>query len=595
MPNKKKTSFNALKKLVAPEISRYTFSVSCVVLSLFTAAIIVLACGKAIKTAINNKFFSLPLVQQLPELMIVFIAIFSLAIASFVRVYFLNKIGEGIISRIQQNLFHKLNQLTIDFYDNTPPAKILQLLETQTESLKIFLTRDVGVLVRNTIIILGSVALMAYENFLFLVVSLTIICIGLIPIFLVARKTKLLKQSHNIDTQILNSHTEEMLLNMRTAKIFNHMQQNNANFYGYRLKVTHSFQKLCRTQALTATIGIISIFFILFAIFLFGQLLIHSESLDTGSFTTFIFYAVILGGTIAAMGPPLSSYIQACLCAEQYLFYMNQQTKFIGITPVNKDIKLTNHGTVAIHQVYFAYPAYPQKVILKDISLSIAPAQKIAIVGPSGCGKSTLLWLLLKLYQPQKGNIYIEGKNILSIPQENLAKHMGLVSQDNIIFSTTVFENLAYGCLQVSEADLWDALDFVDLKSFVKALPYGLHTQVGVQGIKLSGGQKQRLCLARVLLCNPSILLLDEATSALDNTTSRFIESQLYNAFSKRTVISITHRLSTVRDADKVFVMHDGKIIGNGTHQSLYKENPIYKTLVDSENLYTADKVNLRI
>ena len=231
----------------------------------------------------------------------------------------------------------------------------------------------------------------------------------------------------------------------------------------------------------------------------------------------------------------------------------------------------------------FAYSSRPETNVLNHLNLSVLPGETVAIVGPSGAGKSTIFSLLLKFYEPNSGNIYLNGVNYQDLSADSIRHQLGLVTQDAVIFSTTILENLAYGLDAVDESDLWEALEMVHLKEFVENLPYSLQTKVGHRGVRLSGGQKQRLALARVLLRRPNILLLDEATNSLDAESEFVVQQNLKALSAECTTLVIAHRLSTVMEADKIMVLNHGRIEQMGTHQELMRQEGLYRNYVNLE------------
>lgn len=232
-----------------------------------------------------------------------------------------------------------------------------------------------------------------------------------------------------------------------------------------------------------------------------------------------------------------------------------------------------------MHNVCFAYPNNPEKPILNNVTLSAAPGEKIAIVGPSGAGKSTLLSLLLRFYTPQSGSIYLDGIDVEDVDVNDVRARIGLVPQDPMIFTQSLYDNILYGRPTASETEVWQAAEQAYLADVIEDLPDGIHTLLGTKGVRLSGGQKQRVAIARAILRDPAILLLDEATSALDSKSEHVVQKSLNHLMATRTTIIIAHRLATVLKADRIIVMDRGQIDAVGTHAELISEDGLYRRL----------------
>ncbi|RYE07133.1 MAG: ATP-binding cassette domain-containing protein, partial [Sphingobacteriaceae bacterium] len=266
--------------------------------------------------------------------------------------------------------------------------------------------------------------------------------------------------------------------------------------------------------------------------------------------------------------------------SERVLEILDEKGEDISIKIADNNIKQNITGNVEFDKVVFAYPSRTEITVLKEVSFSAKSGEKIAIVGPSGAGKSTIAGLILQFYHPQNGLILFDGKPASSYSLTDIRNQVAIVPQDVLLFGGTIRENIAYGKLNSSEAEIIKAAERANADQFIKSFPEGYDTIVGERGVKLSGGQRQRIAIARALLKNPSILILDEATSSLDSESERLVQEALEELMKNRTSIIIAHRLSTIREADKIIVLEKGKVKESGTHEELIKhEGGLYRYL----------------
>lgn len=238
-------------------------------------------------------------------------------------------------------------------------------------------------------------------------------------------------------------------------------------------------------------------------------------------------------------------------------------------------------GTIELRGVEFSYPSRPDVILFKDLNLKVSAGQSMALVGQSGSGKSSVIALILRFYEPLAGKVMVDGKDIKKLKLKSLRKHIGLVQQEPALFGTSIYENILYGKEGATEPEVLEAAKLANAHTFISALPEGYNTKVGERGVQLSGGQKQRVAIARAILKNPAILLLDEATSALDLESERVVQQALDRLMKNRTTVMVAHRLSTIKNADRISVIQDGKIIEQGTHSSLVdnKDGAYYKLI----------------
>jgi ABC-type multidrug transport system fused ATPase/permease subunit len=303
--------------------------------------------------------------------------------------------------------------------------------------------------------------------------------------------------------------------------------------------------------------------------------------MEAGQLLSFVIYSGFIAGNIAGMAGVYTRLQRTIGAAEKLLLLLDEPTEDIDGHYV-PDPEHTLHGQISFDNVDFKYPSREETIVLKNISLTIKPGHKVALVGPSGAGKSTLVSLLLKFYEPSGGRILFDDRDSRNFPLTSLRSQMAIVMQDVFLFGGTIRENIEYGKPGATEQEVIDAAIQANAWEFIRSFPDKLDTIVGERGIQLSGGQRQRIAIARAVLKNPKILILDEATSSLDSESERLVQEALEKLMQCRTSVVIAHRLSTVRNADRIIVLDSGSIVEQGTHSELLSnENGLYKTLTE--------------
>jgi ATP-binding cassette subfamily B protein len=310
-----------------------------------------------------------------------------------------------------------------------------------------------------------------------------------------------------------------------------------------------------------------------------GAYAVMDNQITAGELSQFILYAVIVAGAIAGISEVVGDTQRAIGASDRLLELLNVQSSIQTVAVVQSIPQVNANGIgVAVDNLCFHYPSN-QNPVLSDVSFEIKPGERIAVVGPSGAGKTTLFQLLQRFYDPTSGKILFNGINIKDLELEALRKMIGVVPQDIVIFSDNAMENIRFGKMDATDEEVFAAARLAIADEFISKLPEGYQSFLGDRGIRLSGGQKQRIAIARVLLKNPALLLLDEATSALDAESELLVQRALEAAMDHRTTIVIAHRLSTVKQADKILVLENGCIIETGTHADLILRSGLYARL----------------
>jgi ATP-binding cassette subfamily B protein len=316
----------------------------------------------------------------------------------------------------------------------------------------------------------------------------------------------------------------------------------------------------------------------------YGSRLVLSKELTPGELTSFMIYTLFVAGAMGSFAE-LYSQLQRTLGATHRVRELLREEMEPGGTvgrpaPVRVAVPKRLRGEIVYEHLAFRYPSRPDVEVLRDINFTVEPGQRVALVGPSGAGKSTIVSLLMRFYEPAKGRILIDGRDILEYGLHALRGQMAIVPQDVLLFGGTIAENIAYGRPGASEAEIMEAARQANADEFIRSFPEGYQTRVGERGVQLSGGQRQRVAIARAILRDPAILLLDEATSSLDSASESLVLQALDRLMEGRTSLIIAHRLSTVRTADRIVVIKDGRTVESGTHEELVRrDDGVYRTL----------------
>lgn len=578
--NESKAPIGTLWALLGKYVSNFCKPIILACIMLGVAAVMVLGFGKFLSFSVNTGLLTKGSDYFGWVLIGLAISVVLLAIASYIRTYYISWIGEQLMSRLRYDLFDHILKFPISFFEEYQPANLVTRLTSDMNLLQLVLTNSLGIFIRNALIILGGIVMMIITSGKLFVLSCVIVPALLLPVVYFGKIVRVHGRYAQGVLADLAQFIDETLNNIKTVLLFSHAAQDRSSFHGYNTNFVQAVLKSAKARAKLVGFAMVLIFSGLCVIAYLGAQMVFDQTMSKGDLLGFLFYAVAVSGALGSFSALFADFYRAAGAGDRIL-------EILKIEPPKQNIikqrLVQNHGILAIHQVSFAYSSRPETNVLNQLNLSVLPGETVAIVGPSGAGKSTIFSLLLKFYEPNSGNIYLNGVNYQDLSADSIRHQLGLVTQDAVIFSTTIFENLAYGLDAVDESDLWEALEMVHLKEFVENLPYSLQTKVGHRGVRLSGGQKQRLALARVLLRRPNILLLDEATNSLDAESDFIVQQNLKALSAECTTLVIAHRLSTVMEADKIMVLNHGRIEQMGTHQELMRQEGLYRNYVNLE------------
>ncbi|MCQ2798734.1 MAG: ABC transporter ATP-binding protein/permease [Bacilli bacterium] len=490
--------------------------------------------------------------------------------------YYGHIMGIRMQAQMRSDLFKKIEKLPYTFFDEHETGKIMTRMTNDLFEVAELAHHGPENIFIASFTLIGAITYLSYINW-----PLALMCVAMIPVlfgisFIFRRKMKEAFKASRVAQASINASVESSITGVRVTKAYTNEDKELEKF-----EVSNKEFLVARNGALNAMAGYMS----------------------TSQFVTDVFNVLILvgGGIFIAMGklsfPDYSAFIisvnlfimpvnQLIQFMEQYREGASGFTRFVEILETKEENDSGSYefdsieGNISFKNVTFKYEASKGDV-LNDVSLDIKPGEKVALVGPTGGGKTTICHLLPRFYELEKGEITIDGHNIQESTLKSLRSHIGIVQQDVFLFAGTIRNNVAYGKLDASDEEINEAIKKANLAEFVSNLPNGVDTEIGERGVKLSGGQKQRISIARVFLKNPSILILDEATSALDNSTEYLIQQALDELCKGRTTIVVAHRLSTIKNASKIFVISGGEIVEQGSHEELIGHEGIYKSLYE--------------
>jgi ABC-type multidrug transport system fused ATPase/permease subunit len=501
------------------------------------------------------------------------------AILSFLRIYTFAQVSEKAMRDVRKTLYAKIITMPIFHFEKRRVGELMSRITSDITQLQDVLSITLAEFFRQVFTLVGGIALITYLSW-----KLTLFMLATFPVLVVAaivfgkfiRKISKKSQDELAATNII---VEETFQSIQAVKSFTNESYEVSRY-------TSSLNRVIEAALKAATMRGAFVSFVIFALFggivgvvWYGAALVAQGDMILADLLTFIFYTAFIGGSVGGLGD-IYAQLQKTIGSSDRILEILQDPSEIDLVSQTTS-KAIEFGKISIEDLHFSYPSRPSVEILKGISIDIEPGQKIAIVGTSGTGKSTLAQLMMRFYEPNAGQIKLNGQNIQEYSVSDWRGMLALVPQEVLLFGGTIRENIAYGKPGASQEEIEFAAEQAFAKEFIESFPEKWDTLVGERGVKLSGGQRQRIAIARAILRDPKFLILDEATSALDSESEKWVQSALEELMKNRTSLIIAHRLSTIRSADQIIVMEEGKILEQGNHESLMKiKNGVYRNMV---------------
>ncbi|WP_287879451.1 ABC transporter transmembrane domain-containing protein [Aquitalea sp.] len=545
-------------------------------LALTLAAVSTLVLPMAFRVLIDQGFSSRNAGHINQYFLMLFGVAVVLALATAGRFYLVSWLGERVTADVRSAVYRHVISMSPQYFETTQTGEVLSRLTTDTTLVQTVIGTSLSMGLRNVLLMLGGLVMLAMTSPSLTGYILVTLLLVVLPIVLFGRRVRALSKSSQDRIADSSAMAGEVLNAIPTVQAFNQQAAEASRFVG---SVELSFATaLARIRARSLlTVAVIMLIFgaIVFVLWLGAQQVLAGQ-MSGGLLAQFILYAVVTAGAIGAVAEVWGEVQRAAGATERLMELLQLASP---VTEPQHPHALPTAGRLRLQQVGFAYPSRPEQPSLSHIDLELAPGEHVALVGPSGAGKSTLFQLLLRFYDPQQGAISLGGVDIRQLALADLRQHIGVVLQDSVIFGSSALENIRYGRPDASDEEVFAAARAAAAHDFILALPQGYATYLGERGVRLSGGQRQRIAIARAILKNPPILLLDEATSALDAESEQLVQQALERAAANRTTLVIAHRLATVKEADRIVVLEDGRIVAQGRHEELLHSSPLYARL----------------
>jgi ATP-binding cassette subfamily B protein len=502
-----------------------------------------------------------------------------LGIATAVRFYFITYIGERVVADIRRKINNKILILSPSFFEVNKAGDLLAQLSGDTTTIYNIISSSLSVMMRNIVMLIGGIILMMSTSLKLTSIIGLIIPLLVMLVAIMGRTTRQLARKSQDKVAELTSVTDEIIHNIKTIQSYGQEKYEEEKFEGKLSElITVSLNRITSRSILTFAL-IVGVFSTVGIVLWVGSRNVIEGSITPGQLSSFIFLTIICGASLVALSETINNIQKASGVSERISEFLMKipEVKNCHNPLIIKDI--VNQPTIEFKNVTFFYPSKPELPILNNISIEFSGGKTTAIVGESGAGKSTIVQLILRFYNVAAGEILYSGIDISKIDLHSLRREFAYVGQDPAIFSTSIYENIAYSKPNATLEEVREAAIAAAAVEFIEELPKGFDTFVGEKGVRLSGGQKQRIAIARAILKNPKVLLLDEATSSLDNNNELLVQQGLQNLMKDRTCIIVAHRLSTIKNADKIIVVKDGILHEEGKHNDLIALDGYYSKL----------------
>ncbi len=576
--NSSPRSFTTLRQL-ARFLRPYRGRLALAMLVLVVAAVAALVLPLAVRQVIDLGFSKENAASIDRWFLLLFAVAVVLGLFTALRFYLVSWLGERVVTDIRSAVYRHIIDMSPEFFEVTRTGEVLSRLTTDTTLIQVVVGTSISMALRNLLMLVGGLTMMAVSSPRLSGYTVIMLLTVVLPVIVFGRAVRRLSRASQDRIADSSALAGEKLNAISTVQAFTQEARECREFdEAVETSFLTALRRIRARTALTATIIIMAFGAVVLVLWL-GAHDVLNGAMSAGELGQFIIYTVMVAASIGALSEVWGD-VQRAAGATERLMELLAARPAIAI-PAQPLALPAPRGEIRIEQLNFHYPSRPDHPALADISLHVRPGENVALVGPSGAGKSTLFQLLLRFYDPQSGQLLIDGVDITLADPREVRARIGIVPQDTVIFSANAMENIRYGRADASDEEVHAAARAAIADEFIERLPDGYHSFLGERGVRLSGGQRQRIVIARAILKNPPLLLLDEATSALDAESEQLVQTALEHLVKDRTTLVIAHRLATVRKADRILVLDDGRIVASGTHDDLVRAGGLYARLAE--------------